>query len=425
MNIFKNIRAALLWLLYLPVVLITYLIVWMDRKMKFRLGFPRDVEELAQQQAWCIAELKKAGVLPAQALILDYQVSVLNPDMIFRSNAGLVKIKFNLADGEKLLQCFAKFAPTMGTVWNKNIFNLQLNHIKESQFNEYFIKTDPEIPAPAVYVSKISLLTGHLCLITEFMTEKTEYTETVYTGFTEEHLNLALEGMACLHARFWNDRSPRMSKVMPIEASTVDLMEFLVRRSWSPNARKILSQSWRRMNEPQTIVHGDSRIGNMLFPAGNGKGRFVFIDWQAVRKGSAIYDLAYFLILSLYPDQRRRSEKRAFETYYMLLLEKGVKDYSREEAENDYQHACLCTLVLLSLPLLSGEASVEGEAVKIFITGMGVWQQHLVQKFEEFDYNWLAENYGMSPADARIAVQEMLNVIKSRLSKLANKAKVK
>lgn len=415
MSLLRNIKTTILWCLYLPIVGGTFLVVWLDRKLKFTLPFPRDVEELKQKQEWCINRLKQRGILPANAVVNDYHVTALNQDMIFRSNAGIIRIEYSLNGASKTRQLFAKFAPNVGSVWNRTIFNLQLNHIKEIDFNNLFVKTDRQVPSPEVYVAEMSVLTGNLCLITEYMGDCIEHKDSIYKDFTPEHLELVLQNMATLHARFWNCTEERMKKVLPIDDNTVYLFDSMVAFSWSKAARKILVQSWQQMNRQQTIVHGDARIGNMMFPKSETEGRFVFIDWQAVRKGVGVYDLAYFLVLSLAPEHRAQVEKQCLESYHRHLTAKGVIDYSFTKMMQDYQHACLCVLVLLSLPFLSGEASAEGDGAKIFAWGMGVWRDRLQAKFKEFDYNWMADNYQLSEPQSRETVNEMLNVISERL----------
>ncbi len=418
MRILRTIQAAILFVVYLIIIFGTSVIVWLDRKLKSALSFPRNLAELAAQEKWCIEELIKNKVLPADAEVKLYKVTPLNQEVIFRSDAGVIEISYTSGGENKVLKCFAKFAPTMGTVWNKAIFNMQLNHLKESFFNEYFLQPDKEIPAPSVYISKVSLVTGHLCLVTELMDDCMEYLETIRTPISDEHLELVMEGMAALHARYWNDTSERMKKVIPIQNSTVYLFDLMVTFNWSKAARKILVQSWCRMNEFQTVLHGDARIGNMMFPKATGEGRFVMIDWQAVRKGRAAYDLAYFLVLSLISGHRIIAEQKAIDSYYRHLVAKGVTGYTKEELEEDYRHACLCVLLLLSLPMLSGEVSVEGRAAEIFVWGMGVWRERMEVKFKDFDYKWMAERYQLSEQESREAVAEMLKVIDDRLKRI-------
>ena len=128
MGVIRNIQTAINWCIYLPIVGITWLIVWLDRKIQFSLPFPRHLAQLAEQQDWCIAELKKGNALPADAVIQQYKITPLNQDAIFRSNAGRIEIGYATGGENKTLKCFAKFAPLMGTVWNKAVFNFQLNH---------------------------------------------------------------------------------------------------------------------------------------------------------------------------------------------------------------------------------------------------------------------------------------------------------
>ena len=205
---------------------------------------------------------------------------------------------------------------------------------------------------------------------------------------------------------------------MRIEDSTLLLFDSIMSFSWSPNTRKVMFQSWQYTNHFQTILHGDARIGNMMFANGN-KGRFVFFDWQAVRKGRAVYDVAYFLILSLSNEHRQKAEQQCLQQYHQFLLQGGVADYSFQQLETDYKHATLCLLALLSLPLLSGEASADGDGIKIFAWGMNVWRKRLLAKFNDFDYGWMSANYQLSEAESRTAVAEMLDTIHKRLLKLS------
>lgn len=394
------------------------MIVWLDRTIGIHLTFPGDVASLEKQREWCIRVLKDSGALPADAEIKEYKVKALQQEFIFRSQSGTIEVDYIFKSQAHRLTCFAKFAPTMGSIWNKTVFILQQNHIKEVYFNQRFVQEDDAVSAPKVFYTAISPYTGKFCLITEFMSDNMEYRGDGHENLTKQHFHIVVENLSALHALYWHERSTRMDNLLSIKDSEVDLFDSFVAREWSVSARKILVKSWSLMNAPETILHGDARIGNMLFPSAEGKGRFVFIDWQAVRKGKAAFDLAYFLVLSLSPDYRAENERYAMDAYYNHLIAKGVKNYSREQFEEDYRHACLCLLVLLSLPMLSGEASVEGLAALIFAYGMNIWRERLQIKFSEFDYQWVAANYDITEIEARTAVAEMLGVIEKRLAKI-------
>lgn len=409
----RNLKVIGVWLSSLAFAGVTYIIVWLDRKIRFPLPFPRDVAALAEKKTWCINVLKKNGTLPQEAEVQEYKVVPLRQEVIFRSNAGIIEINYTIKGESKTLKCFAKFAPVAGSVWNRAVFNLQINHVKEIFFNRYFVKEDKAVAAPEVYYTGLSIVTGNLCLITEFMESIEEYIDEVPVP----QLELALQAMAALHAQYWKSTSKKMNRVFTMPDSTVDFFDSMVGRSWTVPARKILVQSWCRMNEPQTVIHGDARIGNMMFPA-DGKGRFVMIDWQAVRQGKAAFDLAYFLVLSLPAHQRTTIEKHSVDVYYNYLVSKGVTGYSRQELEEDYLHACLCVLVLLSLPMLSGEASADGDGARIFSFGMNIWRERMQSKFVDFDYLWITSRYEITESEGQEAVAEMLAVIEDRLKRI-------
>ncbi|GIV32882.1 MAG: hypothetical protein KatS3mg031_0417 [Chitinophagales bacterium] len=410
----KILILAGVYLTYFPLLVCTFIVVFLDRKSGLPLSFPRDVKKLSGRKEWCIHVLKKAGAIPQGAVVNDFIVIPLKQEIIFRSNAARIEITYREGDQTQTLTCFAKFAPTVGSTWNRTIFTIQLNHIKEIFFNRYFVNQD-NLPAPKVYYADMSAITGNLCLITEYMAGCTEFLEGHYSGFTDVHLHMVMHHLASLHSRYWHDRSARMRKILPIHATTVDLFESFVSLSWSRYARKIVVQSWNYCNQQETVIHGDARIGNMLFPGENGEGRFVFIDWQAVRKGKAAFDVAYFIVLSLDSTYRQSIEIAALDYYHQQLIACGVTNYDRQQLEEDYKHACLCLLVLLSLPMLSGEASVEGDSALIFAYGLNIWRERLQQKFSSFDYAWLADRYGMTQAQGQGAVAEMLGVMEKRI----------
>lgn len=73
---------------------------------------------------------------------------------------------------------------------------------------------------------------------------------------------------------------------------------------------------------PQTLVHHDCHPGN-LFWNGNEPG---FLDWQLVRLGEGIGDIAYFLATALPPEVRRQHEKTLIARYAENLSAQGTGD---------------------------------------------------------------------------------------------------
>ncbi|MEZ5343163.1 MAG: phosphotransferase [Acidimicrobiales bacterium] len=82
---------------------------------------------------------------------------------------------------------------------------------------------------------------------------------------------------------------------------------------------------------PQSLVHGDYRLDNMLFGP---DGTLVVVDWQTVSIGSGAADLAYFVGAGLLPATRRESEAAIFATYCDGL--KAYHEVDRDVLWHDY-----------------------------------------------------------------------------------------
>jgi hypothetical protein len=69
-----------------------------------------------------------------------------------------------------------------------------------------------------------------------------------------------------------------------------------------------------------TVVHGDFRLDNLLF----GGPRVAVVDWQTVKIGPALSDVAYFIGSALLPEVRRDHEAALVRSYHAQLGEAGV-----------------------------------------------------------------------------------------------------
>ncbi len=86
---------------------------------------------------------------------------------------------------------------------------------------------------------------------------------------------------------------------------------------------------------PQTLVHYDCHPGN-LFWTDSEPG---FLDWQLVRVGEGIGDVAYFLATSLQPETRRKHEQYLLKRYAEQLSQSGVKAVDEKKLFQRYcQH---------------------------------------------------------------------------------------
>ena len=72
---------------------------------------------------------------------------------------------------------------------------------------------------------------------------------------------------------------------------------------------------------PKTLVHHDCHPGNLFWT----QSQPGFLDWQLIRLGEGVGDIAYFLATALEPEYRRGHEKRLLELYMTTLAEHGVR----------------------------------------------------------------------------------------------------
>lgn len=72
---------------------------------------------------------------------------------------------------------------------------------------------------------------------------------------------------------------------------------------------------------PWTVVHGDFRLDNLLF----GGPRVAVLDWQTVKYGPALSDVAYFIGSALLPEERRNHETTLVRDYHARLAATGVE----------------------------------------------------------------------------------------------------
>ncbi len=166
---------------------------------------------------------------------------------------------------------------------------------------------------------------------------------------------LVVEQLARLHAHFW-DKADLVQTyhwlagpVRRLEdrlgtALAVPLMKRGLRRAGQivPCAIHALAVHYARhrarimrflSNAPQTIVHHDCHPGNLFW----NQSQPGFLDWQLVRFGEGIGDVAYFLATALSPEIRRAHEGRLVAAYAQGLRNHGVAGIDTEVLMQRYR----------------------------------------------------------------------------------------
>ena len=92
--------------------------------------------------------------------------------------------------------------------------------------------------------------------------------------------------------------------------------------------------------KPQTLIHADYQLENMMFGATEEEEFFV-VDWQFVKRGCGIWDVAYFLSQSLMQEDRKATETDLLHGYLRILDDYGVQNYSFDNAMYEYRLSLL------------------------------------------------------------------------------------
>jgi hypothetical protein len=146
--------------------------------------------------------------------------------------------------------------------------------------------------------------------------------------------------LAALHAPRWGDETlldiPWLDRPDPATVrGTLDVVPILyagfVERYRDRVEPEVLELSRAIMDrlepyllnrpQPWSVVHGDFRLDNLLF----GGARVVVLDWQTVKIGPPLSDVAYFIGSALHPEARRQHEEDLVRTYHRQLNEADIE----------------------------------------------------------------------------------------------------
>ena len=88
--------------------------------------------------------------------------------------------------------------------------------------------------------------------------------------------------------------------------------------------------------KPNTVVHRDFRLDNLLFGDWGGSRGVAILDWQTASEGVAISDLSYFVGSALLPGTRFDHEREVVNHYASVINTYGV-GLTEEEAWRQYR----------------------------------------------------------------------------------------
>jgi hypothetical protein len=156
----------------------------------------------------------------------------------------------------------------------------------------------------------------------------------VLKAFDENQAREVISILAEVNSQFWGDtlisKDDQSHFVNSININFEQSWDIFKNRYQEQLGKEIYDFQWIWKNadivstqltsDPIAFNHGDVNRGNLLFP-NDGSGKPMLIDWQLAGQKTLPFDLSYFLIKSLNPQERRKHEDMLIRKYYQLLPE--------------------------------------------------------------------------------------------------------
>lgn len=192
-------------------------------------------------------------------------------------------------------------------------------------------------------------------LVLEDVTERGAIPGSPGKALTAEQAGWVVDVLARLHATFWND--DRLAQTYPWLDGPIRRLEDhlgtafavpLMRRGLRaaddvvPTSLHAPALAYARHRRramrvisagPRTLIHHDCHSGN-LYWQGNEPG---LLDWQLVRIGDGIGDLAYLLATALDPETRRKHEASLLAQYRHALSAYGAPSLNPDHLYERYR----------------------------------------------------------------------------------------
>ncbi len=241
---------------------------------------------------------------------------------------------------------------------------------------EYYTLVAPLSPvrSPALLYGDFAGGSNHFVLVLEDLKEM--QTVSQLEGAGVEQARRALRTLARLHGTFWNrgDQPPLDGIYDALAARRRATLQLAYLAHLAPTFERfgsLFSPAMRGLAEayghriaahigavaagPRTLIHGDARLDNILFPetpgeaeaaaARAGQEEVALIDWQVSGLSTPLYDAAYFLGSSVTTAVRRRVERAALAEYTEIIRNMGVEGFTFDQCWRLYRESTLGRLL--------------------------------------------------------------------------------
>lgn len=222
---------------------------------------------------------------------------------------------------------------------------------------------------------------------------------------TPDQVRLAIQQVAILHARWWNDDSlkglkavsrldnrERWQNVAQMAVATGDDIRRHVgdRCDTGIAAMEAYSACFDSVMEhvqqrPFALQHQDYMPKQMFFPH-NGEGRFAIIDWQFQHAAPGAWDISRLMSMCLDTDTRHRIETDLINDYLEALVANGVNNYGIEDFNIDHKFGVFLSQLMNFIGVTQNDvALVKRECEQLGLDWKDVWLFRGERMIEELD----------------------------------------
>jgi Ser/Thr protein kinase RdoA (MazF antagonist) len=243
----------------------------------------------------------------------------------------------------------------------------------------FYSQLAPELTGvPKAYGTAFDAWTGRYLLVLEDLPGSCVFPDTLHP-LSIDQASLLVELLAKLHATFWHRLPPDgrgplgwlytpsgdVTSLLTGALMTTSMKRIAERSSIPVEKGRFIAENYRAVAAlidapPHTVMHGDAHPGNVYFRDGEAG----LLDWQAVRRGHPSRELAYTLVTSLTPEDRREAQRGLLDDYRRALAAAGGPELDRDELWLRFRQGALYAYVAPLITAGMGGMQVEDIAME-------------------------------------------------------------
>lgn len=122
------------------------------------------------------------------------------------------------------------------------------------------------------------------------------------------------------------------------------------------------------------LEHVDYRLDNMLINYDVKPNNITVVDWQSIKIGRPLNDVAYFLGAGLLPGLRREVESDIVKGYHQRLLAAGIENFDWQQCWEEYRRSTFAGFAVTVIASMIVEQTKRGD--EMFLTMASRHSQH-------------------------------------------------